>query len=307
MVLKIVWATGRHYKNDWEYSWICELFKDIPVEFVNLTNMADIYENAIIVFNHDIPYIEYIVRYERFKIPFGLIHLSDEYTRDPIQVYDLTMCKFVLRNCYRLECAQHPKVLQFPLGYKKHFWEGGNRQDGFTRSIATREYVWSFAGGMRENRKHAMELFEKIPYHKHKVVIETGNSFSVPVSGLLTEDYRNLMLQSIFVLCPEGNVSVDCFRVYEALECGCIPIVLKRNSFQWFPDSSYWKVITHSTTEPPFVMEESMEENKTVMLHLLEDPEQLEERRVACWMFWQETKKRLQETIRKKIEASLKI
>ena len=42
-----------------------------------------------------------------------------------------------------------------------------------------------------------------------------------------TEDYRNILKQSIFAPCPKGNSSVDTFRVYESLECGAIPIVEK--------------------------------------------------------------------------------
>lgn len=270
MTIQIVWATGREHILDWEYTWICELFKDIPVQFVTLTNLRNIYRNAIIVFNHDIPYIQYISQYEALNIPFGLIHLSDEYINDPVHIYDFSNCKFVLRNYYRKEYKNNPKILQFPLGYKNRLWENDEPLNGLNRTIQDRNYTWSFAGGMRKNRESAITLFTD-NLSNHKLVIEKGNSFNHVITGLNTQDYRNLMLNSKFVLCPDGNVSVDSFRIYEALECGAIPIVLRRNKFQWIEDSSYWKVITYANEEPPFVMNNTMEENLVEIQNLLEN------------------------------------
>lgn len=301
MSIQIIWATGREHTNDWEYTWISELFKDIPVNFITLTNLKNIYTNAIIVFNHNIPYIQYISQYEALNIPFGLIHLSDEYINDPIYIYDFNNCKFVLRNYYRKEYKNNSKVLQFPLGYKNGLWENNEPLNGLNQTIQDRNYTWSFAGGMRKNRESAIELF-KDNLSNHRLVIEKGNSFNHVLTGLSTRDYRNLMLDSKFVLCPDGNVSVDSFRIYEALECGAIPIVLSRNKFQWIEDSSYWKVITHADEEPPFIMNDTMDENLAEVKRLLENIDLLEEKRKACWLFWQKAKDRIKYLISEKIK-----
>jgi hypothetical protein len=36
-------------------------------------------------------------------------------------------------------------------------------------------------------------------------------------------EYMQLLLSSKFVACPRGN-NIETFRIYEALECGCIPL-----------------------------------------------------------------------------------
>jgi hypothetical protein len=51
-------------------------------------------------------------------------------------------------------------------------------------------------------------------------------SFNGPDS-LSIEEYRNLFLNTTFMPCPKGCWNFDCFRVCEALECGCISIVEK--------------------------------------------------------------------------------
>ena len=32
-------------------------------------------------------------------------------------------------------------------------------------------------------------------------------------------------MNSIFVMCPRGNVQLECFRIFEALLCGAIPVI----------------------------------------------------------------------------------
>jgi len=44
-------------------------------------------------------------------------------------------------------------------------------------------------------------------------------------NGLNTQQYAALLNNSKFSLSPMGNYSVDCFRVYESLEAGAIPII----------------------------------------------------------------------------------
>ena len=41
--------------------------------------------------------------------------------------------------------------------------------------------------------------------------------------GLPLPQYRNVLLDSIFSLAPEGDRHLDTFRLWESLCCGCIP------------------------------------------------------------------------------------
>ena len=47
-------------------------------------------------------------------------------------------------------------------------------------------------------------------------------------SGVPVSDYRKLLGQAVFALCPEGDRHLDTFRLCESLELGCLPLVVER-------------------------------------------------------------------------------
>ena len=90
-------------------------------------------------------------------------------------------------------------------------------------------------------------------------------AFSDP-NSLSTVNYRQLMLDTIFIPCPTGWWNLDSFRVYEALECGCIPIVEKQplDYFRkFFPDH-------------PFIAVDSWDQAPQQIKLLMDNPAELE-------------------------------
>jgi len=75
-----------------------------------------------------------------------------------------------------------------------------------------------------------------------------SKDFSGPrLSG---QEYLSLIEDTVFVPCPMGNVHLESFRLYEALDCGCIPIVERRPWLDYFtllfgehplPTVSHWR------------------------------------------------------------------
>jgi hypothetical protein len=51
-------------------------------------------------------------------------------------------------------------------------------------------------------------------------------------SALSTEEYFQLLLSSKFVLAPTGHVNLECFRFYEALSAGALPVVPSSTPYQ---------------------------------------------------------------------------
>lgn len=295
MPLRVLWATGRDYKIDWEISWIRELLDKANISYTieNVTAMNHIVSNALIVVNHNIPYVAYLYQYEQYGLPFGLIHLSDEYMKDDLRPYDFKMCQFVFRNYYYEILENHPKVKHFALGYKYEFWNNYSQASPLDKTHSQRKYAWSFAGGMRDNRKNAITLF-KDTIEPNNIVIEQGNSFNDRQTGLDTIEYRNLMLNSKFVLAPIGNMSIDSFRLYEALECGAIPITIKNNTTH-ISYPSYWHKLFNE--EPPFIMEDTWEENINRIKELLANDELYEQKRLECIHFWNRYKEKLTQNL----------
>lgn len=78
---------------------------------------------------------------------------------------------------------------------------------------------WCFSGQVGHTKRQ--ELME--------VMREVGGGFlfGTPgfTQGLPREDYEHLLSYTRMALCPGGPNSPDSFRLYEALESGCIPIV----------------------------------------------------------------------------------
>ena len=109
-MLNVIWCTSVHCENDWETTWIQELLSlgNIEYKIQNFTN--HILPNSLIVCNN-INYYQYLLEYEKNGIPFGLIHLSDEYLNENYSIiYDFlkTSINFVLSiNAFRSARCQH--------------------------------------------------------------------------------------------------------------------------------------------------------------------------------------------------------
>ena len=70
-------------------------------------------------------------------------------------------------------------------------------------------------------------------------------------------EYQRILRDSIFVPCSMGNINLESFRVYEALECGAIPILEKRLGLDYFvrllgphplPTFGSWRQAAHFIT-----------------------------------------------------------
>jgi hypothetical protein len=114
--------------------------------------------------------------------------------------------------------------MQIPLGYAAGFKAAPN-----TLSSAQRPYLWSFLGATNKGTRPEMikALVPFTPQFIHNT--DRGN-----VAPLGKEQYERILRDSVFVPSSMGNVNLDCFRVYEALECGAVPIVEQRVGFDYF-------------------------------------------------------------------------
>lgn len=128
--------------------------------------------------------------------------------------------------------------------------------------IRSRPYLVSFAGQVNHIRRR--QAVENVRIMKNHFIFETPG-FN---QGMAYNDYREMLLSSKIVACPGGPETPDTFRVYEALEAGCIPIVdlvSARNAENY--TGNYWEkvfefcplpVIYHWETLP-IVVEEIMQ------------------------------------------------
>jgi GR25 family glycosyltransferase involved in LPS biosynthesis len=149
---------------------------------------------------------------------FYVLHLSDEFANDCIDFYSLPHCKGVIRNYTRADIPPLPHLLTIPLGYHYPYTET-------VAPFSNRELLWSFHGTNWCDRKTQLErLANCVPYNC--LLLPSWNH-----SAMTNEkDYMNLMGKTKFCPVLRGN-NMETFRLYEALEAGCVPVCMETDPF----------------------------------------------------------------------------
>ena len=93
---------------------------------------------------------------------------------------------------------------------------------GFEMKEGERWLDYSFAGQITHRRRQECARALELMNPELKGAVVQTRSFS---NGLPRHLYLELLLCTKIVPCPSGPVTVDTFRVCEALECGCVPIL----------------------------------------------------------------------------------
>jgi len=244
--VRVVWLIDARFEREWLMTllskpgaWEIEEIEADPTPLQQPQTLAHakLYPpGTLFIFNRSIMYERYFARYEEAGIPFAAVHLSDEFYSDTYNFYEHRMCMWVARNYWHPKLAEMPKVFTFGLGWKNGF-----------KSVQTaaepppewkdRPYSVSFAGNIHHTmRRDFVAAFEDVPGHYFHLTFDGFNS----ASGLKLAEYRDMMNKSKYVLCPIGHFNVDCFRVYEALEAGAVPIAIMWTSAQRW---QYWNTL----------------------------------------------------------------
>lgn len=91
--------------------------------------------------------------------------------------------------------------------------------------IARKDLDVSFLGQVTTNRRReAVAALRALPDRWTVEVVETSGF----MQGLPRDAYLRHLSRSRVVVCPAGAQTADSFRLYEAIECGAVPIVESR-------------------------------------------------------------------------------
>jgi GR25 family glycosyltransferase involved in LPS biosynthesis len=145
-----------------------------------------------------------------------LLHLSDENLNDPLEIYNHPAVKLVIRNYVRADIPPSDKIITIPLGYVK------NRSlKGKFKKLADRTLSWSFAGSVdKPTRIEMLQTLSKIEPNSMKLL----PTWKQPQPEE-ADEYMTILGDSKFIPCPMGQ-NYETYRLYEALEAGCIPICI---------------------------------------------------------------------------------
>jgi len=263
-MITISWHASK--EKSWENDWIEFLFSNIPHKTITDYQQSQYIDNSYIVFNAGVDIAPFVNTMSKNGKKFGLIHLSDEWDKDSTDVY--SMAHVVLRNYYK---DLGDKVINFPLGWMNTF-----PYDLPTKILFDRQYVWSFSGHVDKTTRPLMaKSMSTVPKGK-SYFKKCGENWG-PFDGhaLNPQELANMYNDSIFVPCPQGNCSIDSFRVTEALQVGALPIVER---------SDYWDNLFGS--DNPLIQIDNWAQAPKTISELLSDPWKLEQQRSDTYIWW---------------------
>ena len=266
----IFWG-NYHFVNS--YPWILNLLSKLEIEIINDTQNLDENESLIIV-DHMISTKEsfYFDLSNKVKKIF-LIHLGDEGGAEKKDlVYSL--CEHIWRTFSLPMFKNFKNVTSIPIGYKCD-----PIKDNI--NILKRNYKWSFLGTTHGSSRY--DLLDK-----HKNIMPNFINLTEDFSGkksMDTNDYYKILNNSIFAPIPHGYFHPETYRLYEALEAGCIPII--ENPFQFFDNF---------LPNNPLLSVNSWEDSSTIIKKYLENKKDIEILRNKINDWWTQHKENLKET-----------
>ena len=232
-------------------------------------------------------YCRLFSKWEAAGAEFYVLHVSDEHKQDSLAFYEFSSCLGIVRIYHRNDIPESAKnkTMILPLGY--HWTLGAGSDDPLNKTprLPFRNNIWSFFGTNWQNRKDLLAPLLQIQPNNFRLV----DTWESP-DKLTRNQYVASLLDTIFVPCPPGN-NVETFRLYEALECGCVPIYVKENG-----DEAYVDMLQ---TELGLLPVSNWNEAFILMVHFLKEKELLENYRNSLLTRWKTWKERLGNDMRK--------
>jgi hypothetical protein len=209
-----------------------------------------------------------------------LVHFQDETYAGHYHLYE--NFRGVFRNFW--SGIFNPSFVRFfPLGATVSL----HRPLPEIKRATEREYVWSFLGqaskASRPDMARALLEIEPHLFFSTDDVPGTAmfNRTDAGPRRYSPEEYTRILLESIFSPSPMGNVNIECYRVYEALECGSIPIVEKRLTLDYY---------TKLLGENPLPAVSSWAEARSFLRKMVASPGEMDRLQERCIAWWQRYK-----------------
>ena len=222
---------------DWERHFIINdifdknNFKNYEIKVTNYDNNIDINElnkydemYNFIIFNHSSDFNLSNNILDIIK-PIGIFYFSDEWANNNQRWYNLSKKTDLFFYQYNHKLYEYSdNCFQIPLGYGKSFLNGENFSNMSFTKIKYRNYDCAFAGQMKSNRKEMVELFKE-NFKKNHIYVAHNNWINDKQNIDIKEMYK-LYSDSVYILIGRGNASLDCYRIYEAIASGGIPVIM---------------------------------------------------------------------------------
>lgn len=277
----------------WEKDYIQELFGNINCDiiFIKLDKLNDklekedeIINNNILVFSSNIHTFDKIRNIVLKIKPIIIVHLSDEWGNKPEYTNLASYTKLLLHQYHfnHYPYRNYSNIIQIPLGYMTDMFNS-NKQNAFNcklKPILERKYKWSFIGNIKHDRQELIDKFSK----------KIGENFVG--NNISPSNMFDIYNESIFVPNGRGNVGIDCFRIYEAILSGSIPIIV-------CDEKEFNERFYYNNDIPPFIFESTWDNAVNKCTHLLNanNAEELEKISQQNYEWFQKKIKSIQDAI----------
>lgn len=213
-------------RNQWDFGLVKSIFEDLGYDYSHDYSSFDNLDGGIVVLpaRHHVG-LEAQVNTELNKLPWvKLILVGDEESLFDINALAHPDLQIFVQNP---RPGQHDNYFHIGTGYPKHFLE--NIPD-----FIDKDQDFFFAG---QSTYHAPELRPpmNVNYRRKEMADELENIEGGKIirskgftQGVEPKDYYADMARAKVAPCPSGPELPDTFRLFEALELGCVPIADER-------------------------------------------------------------------------------
>lgn len=228
-MINVIWYNA--CRGNWDSGLLCSIFDAHPDKFIQHNSKPNVYCNHAIVIVAGCPEIIPLRNYLE-SIPVGIVILTSEED----SFFD-----------WKKAIPPHLKIwTQYYSPNKSEIKERlllgppSRLKDYKINKHLPKKYLWSFVGQVQNPfRQACVDVLKTLPDGFIHVAEMFGG---VGDTGMEYQEYLDIMCQSEFVICPAGSMCVDSFRLYEAMECGAIPITDVRAPRD-HSDFNYWKEV----------------------------------------------------------------
>lgn len=231
MDARTVWLSfnGVPNRGRWDQTWVADL---LPVGETMVDGWDAPSGNAVVVVAGDVDPDRLDAVLNKLDAVILVVTSNEE------SVFDYH--RFAGEN--RVLWLHTPTTGDLPAGYKNvrylpTGWTPGT-VERFAASCPTKDLVWSFAGQDTHPRRNKVIALGK-SWGYQEMQVHASEGFG---QGLPPDQYADLLRRTRWVPCPAGAVSLDSFRVYEALQADAIPI-LDTITATGYRDPEFWDLL----------------------------------------------------------------
>ena len=272
-MIKLLWNTSRHQNDFFELTWgkyheenskdwIYFLLQDIDYKSINREEEINKGDTVIIV-DSGIHFKEHFyIMLKTLTKKIFLFHINDEHLNErSVLIYEYF--DYIWRTCCSPKYFLSKKVKCIPPGYKSGFEQKFDLNN-------KRQFKWCFFGTQHKSSRHDMKFqLEKI---KPNIVNRT-DKFDDETKSMSVKDMQKIYFDTNFAPCPAGFFHPESYRIYEALQCGTIPIV--ESVYNYF-DKTY--------PNNPFIKIKKWNEAKAIIDNWTHD--KILHKRKECFDWW---------------------